>query len=200
MKKVHSPGTILTQDNGGVKVRRVNEDKTITLSYVLPSADTPASSDGRVWSRRIEEDISPSRALLSKCSKWRTFVALPSPTDGLRLIFSNTSVLRLHYFKRSYSNLHELFKVFLLFLRKINKISTLLTGETLLKTQLIVFVALENSRGERAKCFWIRTKGTQWERREDYTRGWVLDVGPSSTPLTRDNFLIQRRLPPGHSY
>ncbi|MPC08214.1 hypothetical protein E2C01_000791 [Portunus trituberculatus] len=37
--------------------------------------------------------------------------------------------------------------------RQSDKISTLLTEETLLKTPLIISVALENSRGERAKCF-----------------------------------------------
>ncbi|MPC74161.1 hypothetical protein E2C01_068511 [Portunus trituberculatus] len=39
---------------------------------------------------------------------------------------------------------------------QINKVSTLLTGETLLKTQLISSVALENCREARAKRFRIR--------------------------------------------
>ncbi|MPC13526.1 hypothetical protein E2C01_006264 [Portunus trituberculatus] len=43
--------------------------------------------------------------------------------------------------------------VFLRFFRQSDKISTLLTGETLLKIPLIISVALENSRGEGAERF-----------------------------------------------
>ena len=40
---------------------------------------------------------------------------------------------------------------------KSDKVSILLIGETLLETLLINSEALESSRGERAKRFWIRT-------------------------------------------
>ncbi|MPC44746.1 hypothetical protein E2C01_038426 [Portunus trituberculatus] len=42
----------------------------------------------------------------------------------------------------------------------IDEISSLLAIETLLKTPLIISVALKNSRGERAKRFGIRTSST----------------------------------------
>ncbi|MPC72664.1 hypothetical protein E2C01_066976 [Portunus trituberculatus] len=46
--------------------------------------------------------------------------------DMIRLVFSNTCALHLHYFKRLYLNLHE-------FSKQSDTISTLLIGETLLK-------------------------------------------------------------------
>ena len=70
----------------------------------------------------------------------------------LRLVFSNNSVLHLRYFKRLYLNCHE-FLMYSYGSRQNYTIFTLLTGETLLKTPLTISVALENSRGERAKRF-----------------------------------------------
>ena len=56
-------------------------------------------------------------------------------------------------FQKALFKSSRVFKVFFLrFQTQFYKISTLLTGETL-KTSLIMYVALENSRGERAKCF-----------------------------------------------
>ena len=51
---------------------------------------------------------------------------------------------------QDYLNLHEIFKVFLMFWRQSDQSSTLLTGEKLLKTPLIIYGALKNGRGERA--------------------------------------------------
>ena len=62
------------------------------------------------------------------------------------LVFLDTSVLHLHYFLRLHFT--RFLKVFLWF--KIDKISVF-TGGTLLKTPVIVSVALENSRGERER-------------------------------------------------
>ena len=69
---------------------------------------------------------------------------------GVKLVFLNTSMLCCHYFKRLYLNLCEVFKV-----------STVLGAEgqdfhiinMLLKTLLIIYVALKNSCSERTKCF-----------------------------------------------
>ena len=47
----------------------------------------------------------------------------------------------------------RVFKVFLRFLRDLDKVSALLTGETLLNTSLSISMALEISSGERAKRF-----------------------------------------------
>ena len=72
---------------------------------------------------------------------------------GYKLIFSNISVLHLHYFKRLYFNAHQFFKVFVRFWGKIDKIPTLSSGKMLLKTLIIISLALENSFGERGKRF-----------------------------------------------
>ena len=70
-----------------------------------------------------------------------------------RRVFLNTCVLHLHYFKRTYINLHEFQRCFLRFCRQVGMISTLLTGGTLIKIQLMISVDLKYSRGETAKSF-----------------------------------------------
>ena len=78
-----------------------------------------------------------------------------------RLAFSNTSLLHLHCFEKLYLNLHGFLSCFYGFWKQSDNISTLLNGRTLLKTPLIISVVLKNSRGERAKRFWIRNKKSQ---------------------------------------
>ena len=56
--------------------------------------------------------------------------------ETLMLAFSNTSLPHLHYFKSLYSNLNEFFRCFSRFKRQSDKISILLSGETLFKTRL----------------------------------------------------------------
>ncbi|MPC99333.1 hypothetical protein E2C01_094740 [Portunus trituberculatus] len=70
-------------------------------------------------------------------------------------VFSNTSLLHSppHYFEMLYLNSHEFLRYFYGFIGRLTKISTLLTGETILKTPLIVSVVLKNNCGERPKSF-----------------------------------------------
>ena len=71
----------------------------------------------------------------------------------VRLVFSDTSALPLHYYKKLYSKRNKFLKLFSRFQRQSGKIHTLLLRETVLKTALIVSVALGNCRSERTKRF-----------------------------------------------
>ena len=59
-------------------------------------------------------------------------------------------------FHKALFKCRPIFKVLLRFYRPNGEIFMLLTGETLLKNPLIISVALESSRGEKARRFFIR--------------------------------------------
>ena len=69
------------------------------------------------------------------------------------LIFSNTNGILLHHLDRLYFNWYNFLMMFIRFQRQSDTISTSFSEETLLKTLLIVSVALRNNRDEIARCF-----------------------------------------------
>ena len=72
----------------------------------------------------------------------------------LRLAFLNTSTLHLHYFTKFHLNLHEFFSVFIY--DSSGRVTRFLHYELEKRSwKLLVSAALENSRVERAKRFWI---------------------------------------------